>query len=251
MKMLIYLHCCFSKRLQSAIQMDLKWGQKALIQTLHIVTFMDLAPPIKSFFTKECVWYGSESSYCELWNAAEWDAWLCPWADNGKQQTDKQVRWKRGAPGRSTLYRLSSTEAQHQKAGGGAFCGRQAHEHSAPQAPIHSAKVQFDGSATKTQQQWDRLMRTKETQTLSIQRWYERHSGICNYHRRKGKWATWDDTLEKVSCVLGCLEATEEEEMLQSREIMKKHQNSWWFTQLSEEATLTLEQHKRQTNTSV
>lgn len=30
---------------------------------------------------------------------------------------------------------------------------------------------------------------------------------------------TWDNSLEKVSRVFGCLEATEEEEMLQPREI--------------------------------
>lgn len=55
MEMLIYLHCCFSKRLQSAIQIDLKWGQKALIETLHIVTFMDLTPRLKSFIAEEFV----------------------------------------------------------------------------------------------------------------------------------------------------------------------------------------------------
>lgn len=55
--MLIYLHCGFRKKLYIAIQTDLKWGQKAPIQTLHIVTFMDLIPTGKSFITKARMWY--------------------------------------------------------------------------------------------------------------------------------------------------------------------------------------------------
>lgn len=63
-----------------------------------------------------------------------------------------------------TVYRLSSIEAQHQKAGGGAFSGRQAHEHLTAQAPIRSATMQFDCRATKTKR-CNGLMRTKGTRT--------------------------------------------------------------------------------------
>lgn len=57
MEILINLNCCFSNRLQCAVQMDLQWGQKALIETLHTVTFMDSIPSLKSFITEECVRY--------------------------------------------------------------------------------------------------------------------------------------------------------------------------------------------------
>lgn len=57
-------------------------GAKSSYLNTSYCDFHAFNTPAKIIYLKKKSVCNIESSRCELWNAAEWDARLCPWAEN-------------------------------------------------------------------------------------------------------------------------------------------------------------------------